>query len=251
MVTGNPKPYDRLVTQTARTVAGGAGRAAGTAPAGQPSRPPRGQALAASAAAWYAALPQRRREVAQDTALALTLAVLNVLSLLPYQSQMHPSWLALFLVAAQCVPLAWRRQWPVAALFCSGIPRNIYDTLQFGYAPLPLAPAIAFATVAERSGRADPLDRRRPGRHRARVVSAAARAHPAVRRDRPVVHLGDRLGGGHPQPGPPAELAAVARRAERAEAELNAAAARAAALPPPSGPGSPASCTTWSPTMSA
>ena len=89
----------------------------------------RGQALAASAAAWYSALPQRRREVAQDTALALTLAVLNVLSLLPYQSQMHPSWLALFLVAAQCVPLAWRRQWPVAALLCSGIPRNIYDTL--------------------------------------------------------------------------------------------------------------------------
>ena len=29
--------------------------------------------------------------------------------------------------------------------------RNLYDALQFGYAPLPLAPAIAFATVADRS----------------------------------------------------------------------------------------------------
>ena len=32
-----------------------------------------------------------------------------------------------------------------------GILRNLYDALQFGYAPLPLAPAIAFATVADRS----------------------------------------------------------------------------------------------------
>ena len=83
--------------------------------------------------------------------LALALAVLNLLSLLPYQSQLHPAWLAMFLVTAQCLPLALRRVWPVPALIGCGIPRDLYDTLQFGYAPLPLAPAIAFATVADRS----------------------------------------------------------------------------------------------------
>ena len=111
----------------------------------------RGHALAARAAAWYAALPPRRRELVQDGTLALVLAVLNLLSLLPYQSQMHPAWLALFLVSAQCVPLALRRVNPVLALILCGVPRNIYDNLQFGFAPLPLAPAIAFATVADRS----------------------------------------------------------------------------------------------------
>jgi signal transduction histidine kinase len=79
--------------------------------------------------------------------------VLNLLALLPYQSRMHPSWLALFLVAAQCLPLALRRRWPVPALILCGLPRNFYDALNFGFAPLPLAPAIAFATVADRSGR--------------------------------------------------------------------------------------------------
>jgi signal transduction histidine kinase len=107
--------------------------------------------VAARAASWYAALPPRRRELAQDGALGLGLAVLNLLSLLPYQSQMHRSWLALFLVVAQCLPLVARRRWPLAALILCGIPRNLYDTLGFGYAPLPLGPVIAFATVMERS----------------------------------------------------------------------------------------------------
>ena len=90
--------------------------------------------------------------MAQDAALALTLAVLNLLSLLPYQAQLHPTWLALLLVGGQCLPLALRRVAPVPALIGCGILRNLYDALQFGYAPLPLAPAIAFATVADRSG---------------------------------------------------------------------------------------------------
>jgi signal transduction histidine kinase len=102
---------------------------------------------------WYAALPPRRRELVEDSGLALALAMLNVLSLLPYQAKMSPSWLALLLVAAQCLPLAVRRRWPVPALIACGLPRDIYDALQFGFAPLPLAPAIAFATVADRSGR--------------------------------------------------------------------------------------------------
>jgi signal transduction histidine kinase len=110
-----------------------------------------GHALAARASAWYASLSPRRREIAQDTALALGLAVLNVLWVLPYQSQMHPAWLAMFLAGVQCLPLAIRRVNPVLALILSGLPRNVYDTIGFGYAPLPLANAIAFATVADRS----------------------------------------------------------------------------------------------------
>ena len=188
----------------------------------------RGQALAASAAAWYSALPQRRREVAQDTALALTLAVLNLMSLLPYQSQLHPFWLALFLVSAQCVPLAFRRLWPVPALICSGIPRNLYDMLQFGYAPLPLAPAIAFATVAERSGR---LTRWiivvlvAIGIVRSQLLPGHIEPYDAIVQSfifgtAWVVGILSRVRR--------QSMAAVARRAERAEAELNAAAARAA-----------------------
>jgi signal transduction histidine kinase len=186
------------------------------------------QALTARAAAWYSALPARRRELVQDTALALTLAALNLLSLLPYQSRLHPGWLALFLVSAQCVPLAWRRVWPVATLVCSGLPRNAYDVLQFPFAPLPLANAIAFATVIERSR---PVVRRLivvavvgaitwsqtlPGHTQPydAIVQAfifgtawAVGTLSRVRRD---------------------SMAAVARRAERAEAELDAVAARAA-----------------------
>ena len=107
----------------------------------------------ARAEAWYTALSTRRREVVQDSVLALALAVLNLLSLLPYQSHMHPLWLALFLVSVQCVPLALRRVFPVPALIAVALPRVIYDALPFGYAPLSLAGVIAFGTVAERSGR--------------------------------------------------------------------------------------------------
>src|ERR1700761_3868888 len=106
----------------------------------------------ARAASWYAALPARRREVTQDAALAVALAVLNLLSILPYTPQMHPAWVALLLVAGQCLPLALRRVWPVPALIACGLVRNLYDSLLFGFAPLPLAPAIGVATVAERSG---------------------------------------------------------------------------------------------------
>jgi signal transduction histidine kinase len=107
----------------------------------------------ARAEAWYTALSTRRREVVQDGALALALAVLNLLSLLPYESHMHPLWLALFLVSVQCVPLALRRVFPVPVLIAVAVPRVLYDTLPFGYAPLSLAGVIAFGTVAERSGR--------------------------------------------------------------------------------------------------
>jgi signal transduction histidine kinase len=89
------------------------------------------------------ALPPR----AQDAALALALVVINVGTVLPYGSQMHPLWLALFLVIAQAVPLAWRRSYPLAVLIVAGIPRILYDQLAFGYAPIPLATTIAFYTA--------------------------------------------------------------------------------------------------------
>jgi hypothetical protein len=90
-----------------------------------------------------AALPPRT----QDLALALALAVVNVGSVLPYRSQMHPFWVALLLVIAQAVPLAWRRTWPFTVLILAGVPRILYDQLGFGYAPIPLASTIAFYTA--------------------------------------------------------------------------------------------------------
>jgi signal transduction histidine kinase len=205
-LANRPPPYDQLVI--------------GAAP---------GQALAARAAAWYAALPARRRELVQDTGLALALTMLNLMSLLPYESKMHPSWLALFLVAAQCIPLAWRRRWPVPALICSGVPRNVYDMLQFGYAPLPLAPAIAFATVADRSR---PWIRRitivltGAGIARSEMLPGHALPYDAIVQ---AFIFGTAWVVGTLNRARRENMAAVARRAERAEAELNAAAARSAA----------------------
>ncbi len=56
-----------------------------------------------------AALPRRRQERVQDTALALVLAIVNALSLLPLRAHLHPFWLAETLVIMQAVPLIWRR----------------------------------------------------------------------------------------------------------------------------------------------
>jgi signal transduction histidine kinase len=123
------------------------------APAGTAAVRPAAAGTLARATSWYQALPPRRRDVVQDAALGFSLAVLNLLSLLHYHSQLHPAWLAFLLVAAQCLPLALRRLFPVpVAIACGGI-RTAYDVLGFGYAPLPLAPAIAVATIADRSGR--------------------------------------------------------------------------------------------------
>jgi len=97
------------------------------------------------------ALPQRRQERIQDTGLGVALAAVNVFSLLPYRAQLHPLWLALTLVAAQGVPLIWRRSWPVPVMIVIGGARIAFDQIGFGFAPLPLGPAIAFYTVIDRS----------------------------------------------------------------------------------------------------
>jgi len=97
------------------------------------------------------ALPPRRQERIQDGALAVALAAVNVLSLLPYRAQLHPLWLALTLVVVQAVPLTWRRSWPVLVMIIVGGARVAYDQIGFGFAPFPLGPAIAFYTVIDRS----------------------------------------------------------------------------------------------------
>ena len=110
-------------------------------------------------AARAATLPPRL----QDLALALVLAAVNVGTVLPYRASCgprlrtarpvsaHPLALALALLVLQALPLVWRRStsrsgcsWP------SGLPRSVYDQLGFGYAPVPLGPAIAYFTVMQR-----------------------------------------------------------------------------------------------------
>jgi signal transduction histidine kinase len=102
-------------------------------------------------AARLAALPQRRQERIQDLVLAVALAAVNVVSLLPYRDQLHPLWLALVLVAAEAIPLIWRRAWPIPVIIAVGAARIAYDRIGFGFAPFPLGPAIALYTVIDRS----------------------------------------------------------------------------------------------------
>ena len=99
-----------------------------------------------------AALAPRRRERVQDAALGVAVAAVNVVSVLPYRAHLHPLWLALTLVAAEGVPLAWRRSWPVPVLIVIAGARIAYDQVGFGFAPFPLGPAIAFYTVIDRCG---------------------------------------------------------------------------------------------------
>jgi signal transduction histidine kinase len=99
-----------------------------------------------------AALPQRRQERIQDAGLGIALAAINVVSLLPYRAQLHPLWLALTLVAAQGIPLIWRRSRPVGMGLIIGAARIAYDKIGFGFAPFPLGPAIAVYTVIDRRG---------------------------------------------------------------------------------------------------
>jgi signal transduction histidine kinase len=101
-------------------------------------------------AARVAALPPARRERIEDLGLGTALAAVNAVSLLPYRGQLSPLWLALVLVIAQGVPLTWRRSWPLLVLIIIGGVRVAYDQIGFGYAPLPLGPAIAFYTVIDR-----------------------------------------------------------------------------------------------------
>ena len=110
-------------------------------------------------AARAAAFPPRL----QDLALAVVLAAVNVGVALPYRSQLrpagpgvpalvsaHPLAVALALLILQALPLAGRRHWPVGVFLLGGAFRSLYDHWGFGFAPLPLASAIAYYTVMQR-----------------------------------------------------------------------------------------------------
>jgi signal transduction histidine kinase len=105
-----------------------------------------------SLVARFGALPPRRQERLQDLGLGVALAAVNVASLLAVWNQLHPLWLALVLVAAQGIPLTWRRWRPVEMGLIIGAARVAYDRIGFGYAPFPLGPAIIFYTIIDRCG---------------------------------------------------------------------------------------------------
>jgi signal transduction histidine kinase len=98
-----------------------------------------------------AALPPPRRQRVQDVVLALVLAVVNAVSLVPYRGQLHPFWGAELLVVAQAILLIWRRRFPVTTALLVGATRVSYDQIGFGFAPFVLAPAIALFTVFDQS----------------------------------------------------------------------------------------------------
>ena len=108
--------------------------------------------LPRSLGARVAALPPRRQELLADAGLGVALAVVNAVALLPYRAQQHPQWLALLLVVAQGLPLAWRRSRPIEVALVIGAARVAYDQIGFTLAPFPLGPAIAFYTVIDRRG---------------------------------------------------------------------------------------------------
>jgi signal transduction histidine kinase len=95
-------------------------------------------------AAWATGLPPR----VQDFALAMALAVYNVVSLIPETRQLQLPYLAFVLVVLQVVPLTWRRRWPVAVFVAVSIPRTIYDQLNISFDPL--GSAIAYYTIMDR-----------------------------------------------------------------------------------------------------
>ena len=174
-------------------------------------------------------LPTRRQEQLQDAGLAIALAAVNVVSVLPYRAQLHPLWLALFLLAGQAVPLAWRRSATVGTGLIIGAARISYDKIGFGFAPLPLGPAIAVYTVFDRRGRAF--------RAVAAVLVVAgvtiSLASPGHSEPYEAIFQGlifaTAMAAGTLSRVKRATLQAVQGRAERAEAELDQEAARAAA----------------------
>jgi len=180
-------------------------------------------------AARVAALPPQQQERVQDALLAVALAGVNVVSVLPYRGQLHPLWLALVLLAAQGIPLAWRRRWPVPVLIIIAAARVTYDQIGFGFAPVPLGPAIAVYTVVDRRG---PVWRWLTA---AGVVAGIAISESAPGHQEPydaifqVMIFATAWAAGVLSRAKRANLAAAETRAERAEAELDRHATREAA----------------------
>ncbi len=181
-------------------------------------------------AARYAALPRRRQEFVADAGLAMALAAVNVVAILPYQNRLHPAWLAVLLVIGQAIPLAWRRRYPVVAALVIAVARVAYDRIGLGFAPFPLGPAIAFYTVIDRRGPVwrwfslllvavgITLSQTSPGH-----------SEPYDAMFQAFIFL-TAWGAGVLSRATRANLRAAEARADRAEAELDAQAARAAEL---------------------
>jgi signal transduction histidine kinase len=176
-----------------------------------------------------ASLPERRQEQLTDTGLAVALAAVNVVSVLPYRAQLHPLWLALFLLAGQALPLAWRRSAAVGTGLLVGAARISYDKIGFGFAPLPLGPAIAVYTVFDRRGPAFRLSTA------ALVVVGVAISLDSPGHSEPYEAIfqglifATAMAAGTLSRAKRASLHAAQSRAERAESELDQEAARAAA----------------------
>jgi len=175
------------------------------------------------------ALPTRRQEQLQDTGLAIALAAVNVVSVLPYRAQLHPLWLALLLLVGQALPLAWRRTAAVGTSAVIGAARISYDKIGFGFAPLPLGPAIAVYTV---------FDRRGPALRLVTAILVVAGvsislAGPGHSEPYEAIFQGlifaTAMAAGLLSRAKRASLQAAESRAARAEAELDQEAARAAA----------------------
>jgi signal transduction histidine kinase len=183
------------------------------------------QALVARVNQW----PPRRQEFAQDLTLGAVLAVISVLSLLPYRAQQHPLWLAYLLVLAETLPLAWRRPYPLVVMTIIGAARISYDQVGLVFAPFPLGPAIAFYTV---------MDRSRPAWRWITVAIAAAGVSVALASPghnepydaitQAFIFLTAGVAGALTR-ARRGTLAAAESRADRAEAELDVQTARAAA----------------------
>jgi signal transduction histidine kinase len=180
-------------------------------------------------AARFAALPARRQELIQDSGLAVGLALVNVMTQLPYRSHLHPAWLALLLVIGQAAPLAFRRSQIVAWGLVIGACRVGYDVAGFQYAPFPLGPAIIVYTVFDRSSAA------------VRWFTCALLAVGITTSEASPGHsepydaliqvfiFGAAIGAGLLSRAMRSSLRAERQRADRAEAELDEQTARAAA----------------------
>ncbi len=186
-------------------------------------------AIRGGLAARFAALPARRQELVQDSGLAIALAGVNVVSQLPYRSQLHPLWLALLLVIGQALPLAFRRSLAIPAGLVIGACRVGYDVAGLQFAPFPLGPAIIVYTVFDRSGVA------------VRWFTCALLAVGITTSEASPGHsepydaliqvfiFGAAMGVGLLSRAMRTSLRAAQQRAERAEAELDRETARAAA----------------------
>jgi len=180
-------------------------------------------------AARITALPPRRRQLVTDTALALVLAAVNAVSLVPYRASLHPFWGAELLVIAQAIPLIGRRYLPVLVIILAGSARITYDQLGYFYAPFPLAIAIAFFTVMDQSCL---LWRwiTALGVLTGIAISLSAPGHTVIYEAVfQVLIFGTALAAGMFSRAHRANLAAAEGRADRAEAELDRRAAEQAA----------------------